>query len=95
LVPSPSINFRTAGSAGSGEYLETRIETDHELRRNLHELNRTELRSFDLARVRVELARRIDFGLDAAAGILFQHGGVAFEPDVRNVVNDCVGIFIG
>jgi hypothetical protein len=49
-------------------------------------LNGAELGAFDLPRDRAQLARRIDFGLDAAAGLLVDQGGVILGELVQRLV---------
>ena len=61
---------------GCGQHAKAIVEADHEFRRHHLALDGAELRALDLPRNRAQLARRVDFRLDAAAGILLQRGGV-------------------
>ena len=61
--------------ARRGHHLETLVDADEKFRRNFHDLDGAELGAFDLSRDRAELARRIDLGLDAPAGILLDQCG--------------------
>ena len=95
LAPSPSISLSTAGSAATrwpvlhrvdqsrgGHHLEALVHADEELGRDERALDGAELRTLDLPGDRAQLARRIDLGLDAAAGLLVDRG--------RDVVGDLV-----
>ena len=98
-APSPSSSLRTSGScgealrlgqrvdqAGRRHHLEALVDAGIEFRRRDHALDGAELRAFDLPRDRAELARRIDFGLDAAAGLLVDQGGVILGELVQRLV---------
>ena len=99
-APSPSISFITAGSASKplpvreriqkarrGQHLEALVDADEELRRHDRAFDRAELHALDLARHRAQLAGGIDLDLDAAARILFDHGGKAAAELLRRVVD--------
>ena len=98
-APSASISRRTAGSAarrwpcaievdqaGRRQHLETLIDADQKLRCDDLALDGAELHAFGLALDRAQLARRIDFDLDAADGILLDRGGVVLGVLMQNVV---------
>src|SRR5580700_5017968 len=82
-APSPSISFKTAGSAASRCACSMESArpgaaiTSKRFGRNDRTLNRAELRAFDLPRNRAQLACRIDLGLNAAGRISLDRGGVA------------------
>src|SRR6516164_7639026 len=79
--------LHVVGETGSGHHLETFVDADTEFRRKDSDLDGVELRALYLARYRAQLAVRIDLGLDAAAGILFD-GGSAPSPPV-NLASRC------
>src|SRR5579862_7395550 len=72
--------------AWRGHYLEAIVYADEELGRNHRALNGAELCAFDLPRNRAELAGRIDFRLDAAAGILLQRSSVVLGEEEARVI---------
>jgi hypothetical protein len=73
--------------SGRGHGLVAFVDTNQKLWRPHPALDRAELNAFDLARDRAELARRIDFCLDAAAGFLFDQRAEALKPFVLSVVH--------
>src|SRR6202034_1258490 len=75
-----------ADQARRRHQLEALVDADEEFRRNDRTLDSAELRALDLPRDRAELARRIDFGFYAPAGILLQRRRVAFGKEITRVV---------
>src|SRR4029077_12061121 len=68
--------------AGRGYPLVAGVDADREFGRADIALDDEELPAFDYARDRAQLARRIVFALDPAAGVLFDHRGEALAPIV-------------
>jgi len=73
--------------AGRAERFVALVDADQEFGRPGPALDRAKLHALDLPRNGAELARRIDSGLDAAAGVLLHGRGKAFEPFVLGVVH--------
>src|SRR5580704_7438857 len=73
--------------AGRAHRLVALVDADQKFGRAAPALDRGELHALDLPRNGAELARWIDLGFDAAAGILFHCGGEALEPLVLGVVD--------
>ena len=73
--------------AWRGHHFEALVEADQKFRRYDLALDRAELHAFGLTRDRAQLACRIDFGLDAAAGIFFQRGGEILDESVDLIVD--------
>ena len=72
--------------AGRRHHLEALVDADKEFRRNERALDGAELGAFDLSRNRAELARRINLGFDAAAGILLQRSGISLGEEIARIV---------
>ena len=76
------------------QHLEALIDADQKFGRNDLALDCAELHAFGLPLDRAQLARRINFNLDAAAGILFDRGGIVFGELVQGIVEVASDIFI-
>ena len=72
--------------SGGRQHLEALVDADQKFGRNDQALDGAELHALGLPLYRAQLARRIDLGLDAAAGILLDRGGVVFRVLMRRVV---------
>ena len=75
-----------ADQARRRHHLEALVDADEKFGRHDRALDRAELRALDLPRNRAQLARRIDLGLDAAAGILLQRRRIVFGEYVARIV---------
>jgi hypothetical protein len=73
--------------AGSRHHLETLVDANKKLGRNGRNLDSAELRTFDLPRDRTQLACRIDFALDAPAGIALYRCGKVLGELMRGVID--------
>ena len=68
------------------QQLETLIDADQKFGRNDDALDRAELDTFGLALGRTQLAARVNLDFDAASGIFFKRGRIAFGKLVQLVV---------
>ena len=69
-----------------GHDFEALVDADKEFGRNDRTLNRPELHALDLPRDRPQLARRVDFGPDAAARSLLDRGRIVLSDLMRCIV---------
>ena len=73
--------------ARRGHHFVAGVDADQKFGRTDIALNGAELNALDLARDRPQLARRINLALDAAAGILLDHGDEILAPLMLRLVD--------
>ncbi len=86
IVDHPQVLLAAGKQSGRAQRLVALIDADEKFRRPDPTLDRPELRAFDLPGNGAELARRIDFALDPAAGILLDRRRKTLQPFLLRIV---------